>query len=226
MLMTLVLTRSYAGNLMSLLAVRHISQPYQTLHDVVEDSAAIMIWKAKTIYVNIFRSSNSGIFHEVGDLEDKGRVILKSHKELPSVLDTLVRRGDHIILDVDVSIFNLMSQDFSRTGRCDFYKSRASYFFFIYSLALQKNSPLTPGMSKRIMDLTEHGLYLYWSRYSGPNSTNCEFPPTKITINSSLSTSNLWGMFVVLVGGHVTGLLVLLMEIFSVHLKSHRHWCT
>ena len=44
MLTTLVLAKSYAGNLMSLLAVRYVPQPFQTLRDVLEDKHAIMIW--------------------------------------------------------------------------------------------------------------------------------------------------------------------------------------
>ncbi|XP_063872501.1 uncharacterized protein LOC135106955 [Scylla paramamosain] len=44
MLMTMVLTRSYEGNLISLLAVRHLPQPYQTLRDVVNDPSVVMVW--------------------------------------------------------------------------------------------------------------------------------------------------------------------------------------
>ena len=43
MLTTLVLAKSYAGNLMSLLAVRYVPQPFQTLRDVLDSSHAVMI---------------------------------------------------------------------------------------------------------------------------------------------------------------------------------------
>ncbi|XP_045124068.1 uncharacterized protein LOC123512010 [Portunus trituberculatus] len=45
MLTTLVLTKSYAGNLMSLLAVRHVPQPFQTPRDVLDDPHVAMIWQ-------------------------------------------------------------------------------------------------------------------------------------------------------------------------------------
>ncbi|XP_063884887.1 glutamate receptor ionotropic, delta-2-like [Scylla paramamosain] len=45
MLMTLVLSRSYAGNLMSLLAVRYVPQPFQTPRDVLNDPHVAMIWQ-------------------------------------------------------------------------------------------------------------------------------------------------------------------------------------
>lgn len=54
-LATLVLTRSYTGNLMSLLAVRHIPQPFQSLRDVLNHPSAIMIWEANSAYVQYFR---------------------------------------------------------------------------------------------------------------------------------------------------------------------------
>ncbi|KAG7162322.1 hypothetical protein Hamer_G007838 [Homarus americanus] len=63
------------------------------------------------------------------------------------------------------------------------------------------------------MALTENGLYSYWSKFSGPNATACVSPPTKITVKSSLSPSNLWGMFVVLVGGYAVGMLAFVLEI-------------
>ncbi|XP_071533861.1 uncharacterized protein [Panulirus ornatus] len=44
MVMTLVLIRSYAGTLMSLLAVRYLAQPFQSLQDVLDDSSVVMIW--------------------------------------------------------------------------------------------------------------------------------------------------------------------------------------
>ncbi|KAG7162323.1 putative olfactory ionotropic receptor IR7-like 1 [Homarus americanus] len=149
MLMTLVLTRSYSGNLMSLLAVRHIPEPYQTLEDVVKDPSVTMIWKTKTIYVTHFRTSTSGIFREVGALEQKGRVIHRVAADIRDAFDTLVRRGDHVLLDVENSIFNRMTQDFSQTGRCDFYKTKAKYFRFMYAMVGQKDSLLIPAVSQR-----------------------------------------------------------------------------
>ncbi|KAK8384784.1 hypothetical protein O3P69_014380 [Scylla paramamosain] len=49
MLMTLVLTKSYAGNLVSLLAVRYVPQPFQTLQDIVDnDRVAVIAQKHST----------------------------------------------------------------------------------------------------------------------------------------------------------------------------------
>lgn len=57
MLMTLVLTKSYSSNMMSLLAVRHIPQPYQTLRDILDDSSVYIIELANSFSVNYYRVS-------------------------------------------------------------------------------------------------------------------------------------------------------------------------
>ncbi|XP_069182971.1 probable glutamate receptor [Procambarus clarkii] len=215
MMVTLVLTRSYSGNLLALLAVKYIPQPYQTLEDVVRDPSVKMIWKANTIYENYFRTSTSGIYREVGDLETKGRVVRRPHSEIIAALDTLVRQGDHVLMDMDDNIISLMFDDFLRTGKCDFYKSKQGYLCFLYSLVLQKNSPLLHVINKRVLDLTEAGFYLY-SLASGASATTCAYPPIKVTVNTALAVSDLWGMFIIVLGGYVVGLLVLLLETASV----------
>lgn len=53
--MSLVLAKSYAGNLMSLLAVRYRPQPFQTLRDVVNAKHAIMIWQKYSNYERYLR---------------------------------------------------------------------------------------------------------------------------------------------------------------------------
>lgn len=45
LLTTLVLTRSYSGNLMSLLAVRIIPDPFDTLRDVLEHPTVVTVWR-------------------------------------------------------------------------------------------------------------------------------------------------------------------------------------
>lgn len=55
MLTSLVLVKSYAGNLMSVLAVRYTQQPYQSLEDVVRDPSVTMIWQTNTSNVQFIR---------------------------------------------------------------------------------------------------------------------------------------------------------------------------
>ncbi|XP_071540834.1 LOW QUALITY PROTEIN: probable glutamate receptor [Panulirus ornatus] len=214
-LMIMVLTQSYSSNLMSLLAVRHIPQPYQSLRDVIDDSSVTMIWELGTAYVQHFRNSKSGIFSEVHVAEQEGRVMYVLASDYVRVQDELVREGEHVFIGEDLTSRVLMAHDFSNTGQCDFYTSREAFLPFMYGMTGQKNSPLIPAISKRVTSLKEGGLYDHWMKNLNVNSTVCIRPATKITVKTSLSVTNLWGMFVALVTGNAAGLLVFGFELLS-----------
>ncbi|XP_071545437.1 uncharacterized protein [Panulirus ornatus] len=148
MMMTLVLTRSYAGNLMSFLAVRHISQPYQSFRHVMDDPSVTMIWMGNSSYVQYFRSMKSGVFREIADSEKKRIKYIRS-VEYYKMLDSLVREGDHVIVTGDQYGNVLMARDFSHKGRCDFYLSSEGYMPAMSCMIVQKDSPLVPVMTKR-----------------------------------------------------------------------------
>ncbi|KAK4310307.1 hypothetical protein Pmani_018126 [Petrolisthes manimaculis] len=63
MLTTLVLTRGYAGTLMSLLAVRHVRQPYHTLMDVLDDPEVIQIWQKNSANEQLLRLQSPNSQH-------------------------------------------------------------------------------------------------------------------------------------------------------------------
>ncbi|XP_071524499.1 probable glutamate receptor [Panulirus ornatus] len=212
MMMTLVLTRSYSGNLMSLLAVRHIPQPFQTLREVIEEPSTVMIWQSNSINAEYLRVVESGIIREVADLESEGRVLYRTQREYRSILDRLVVAGHHVLIDVDITLRNLMAKDFTQKGDCVFYTSRESILPFSSSIISQKDNPILPAMRKRVIALTESGIFEQWFKTSVPNSTQCLHAPRKITVQTSLSLTNLWGMFVALAAGNIFALLTLCLE--------------
>lgn len=61
MLITLVLTRSYAGTLTSLLAVRYIDEPYENLGDVLDDASVGIILVQNTLIVQYTLVSTSKV---------------------------------------------------------------------------------------------------------------------------------------------------------------------
>ncbi|XP_042233762.1 uncharacterized protein LOC121873949 [Homarus americanus] len=212
MLMTLVLTRSYAGNLMSLLAVRHIPEPYQSIDDFLRDPTATMIWQAGSSFKQYIYSAETGTYLELTDLEKQGRIIYSPLPEHPRLVDTLVRRGDHVLNALQMSIRVYMAEEFSRAGRCPYYASREAMRPRSMAMIGQKGSPLVSALSKRITAMTEAGLFYQWMKMDKPKSTICDHEPRKISVMTSLALSNLWGMFVILVAGFVVGLLVLFIE--------------
>ncbi|KAG7173851.1 putative olfactory ionotropic receptor IR7-like 6, partial [Homarus americanus] len=125
MMMALVLVKSYAGNLMSALAVRHIEQPYQTLRDLLDDPSPTMIWPYNSKNVQYFKSVKSGIYQEVAEMESRGRIKYQAVNQFFHSIDILVRRG-----------------------RCDFYMSRERLLPSILAPIGQKNRLLVPAISK------------------------------------------------------------------------------
>ncbi|XP_045600620.2 uncharacterized protein [Procambarus clarkii] len=130
-------------------------------------------------------------------------------------MDSLVRRGRHLLFDVGISLRNLIAKDYSLTGRCDFYTSRETYLAFSSSLISQRNNPIVPAVKYRMLALVEFGIFERWFKTSVPNSTVCLRPPLKYAVQNSLNLTNLWGMFVVLTGGMAASLVALVTEVLT-----------
>ncbi|MPC18113.1 Glutamate receptor [Portunus trituberculatus] len=149
MLTTLVLTKSYAGNLMSLLAVKYVPQPFQTLRDVLDNNEIISIWQRYSSNEQFIREVQSGIYYEVAMLEKEDRLKFRTQGEFPESLRTLVRPGHHILVDAGVTVRNLIAQQFSLTGRCDYFRSKQGFLPFSAVVATQRNNPLVISLDKR-----------------------------------------------------------------------------
>ncbi|XP_063885580.1 glutamate receptor 1-like [Scylla paramamosain] len=116
MLTSLVLTKSYAGNLMSLLAVRYVPQPFQTLRDVLDHPSVVMIWQKYSSYEQLVRDATFGEMREVAGLEKEGRLEFHTQARYKESLDTLVRAGGHVLLDAESSLKTLVTSDFTEKG--------------------------------------------------------------------------------------------------------------
>ncbi|XP_063871752.1 ionotropic receptor 93a-like [Scylla paramamosain] len=191
MLMTMVLTRSYEGNLMSLLAVRHLPQPYQTLRDVVDDPSVVMVWHKEGAPIQSVMDATSGIFHEVKSSEEQGRLMALPVIKYRSILDEVIRQKI-VIIDYERITRAARGEHFSRTGLCDFYTGEENIQAHSVAMISQKDSPLIPPLNTRIISMIEAGLYNYWNNEGIPNYSACERVPTKITISSSLSLRQCW----------------------------------
>ncbi|KAG7159838.1 putative Glutamate receptor 2-like 18 [Homarus americanus] len=69
-------------------------------------------------------SMESGIYREVAETESRGGIRYQTLFEVFHSADTLVRRGDHVLINNEIIISMIVSRDVLKTGRCDFYLSR------------------------------------------------------------------------------------------------------
>ncbi|KAG7160556.1 Glutamate receptor ionotropic, delta-2-like 4 [Homarus americanus] len=213
LVVAMMVTWSYTGNLVSLLAVRHIPQPIQTVRDVVQDPNLKVILEPKTIVTSFLENIESGDLRAMGDLMYIGRVKYRITSTLLDAVDTLVRDGDHVLVTIKIGLIKFISELSSRTGRCDFYIVRENLIHVFQCMVGQKGNPIVPAISHRIRALVESGLYEYWLMSNIPFIENCRRSPSKITVVEPLALTNLWGMFVLLVGGNLLALLTFSLEL-------------
>ncbi|XP_071526298.1 glutamate receptor U1-like [Panulirus ornatus] len=223
----MVVTWSYCSNLMSLLAVRHVAQPLHTVRALLDDASITVILEPGTVLTDVLENSKSGELRELGELRQVGRLRYQVATTFPEALDTLVRRGDHVLVSTSLFADLLISHLSSRVlpssrrrkttdnlvCRCDFYKARQTFVTSTYCMIGQKGSPLVPVMSHRIRALVESGLYNHWLASSIPESSSCRHAPSKITVKEPLAIHSVWGMFVVLGAGLQVATLVFILEI-------------
>nr|XP_045624232.1 glutamate receptor 3-like [Procambarus clarkii] len=238
LLVNLLLSRSYSGNLMSYLAVRYIPKPYPTIREFLDDPSAILVWQQHSSTEQYIRARGYGLTRELAALEEKGRVMRVSVNQISSKNEaTLVKRASRVILFFEIILYTLLSQEFSKSGRCEFYILKERFNPSMSGMMVPKDSPLLSAFNDkyqnrvpliflkglgfsdiyfshfRVLELTESGVSNYLEYSVIPNFTACLSPPTKITISTSLSITNLWGIFVVLYGGLLVSLIVLFLEI-------------
>ncbi|XP_063884795.1 glutamate receptor ionotropic, delta-1-like [Scylla paramamosain] len=148
MLTTLVLTRSYAGNLMSLLAVRYVPQPFQTIQDVLDHPSVAIIGQKHSSYEQTLMEVKSGVLRRVADLQQEGRLEFHTQKQLPLSIDTFVKKGTHVHVGLDINLRSHIALDFSKNGRCGFYISRDGMLPLSASMMTQKTNPLVHGFDQ------------------------------------------------------------------------------
>ncbi|XP_068214583.1 glutamate receptor 1-like [Palaemon carinicauda] len=222
MLSILILIECYSTNLISLLAVRYISEPYQTVRAMIDDPSVTMIWFANTAHQQYLAGVESGIFYDLVQAGKRGRMKLITPAEYEETVNTYVSQGDHVMMNPETIMKVFLTEDYMDEGNCKFYLSREGFLPLTFCMVVQKYSPLLGPINEVIRAVIEGGFYNYWMDNAFANAKSCKKPPTKITVKEPLSLANVWGMFVVLLSGYLIGFCVLCLEIMSKS-TSERH---
>nr|XP_053628598.1 glutamate receptor ionotropic, delta-1-like [Cherax quadricarinatus] len=219
LMVTNVLLWSYGGNLTSLLAVRSVPQPLQTLADLLVHPSIIAVFEQDTAYSQLLKNAESGIFVDLALLEEQKRIRYVKTTEFHSVVTDMKKGGDYALIIEELGIRNLMADDVSKTGHCDLYISREKILPSIKSIITYKDSPLLEAFNVRIHKLTTSGLYMHWLKEAMPNFTTCSNLRPSITVQEPIAVSNIWGVFMMLASG-----LVLSSVIFCLELMTARYY--
>ncbi|XP_064109541.1 glutamate receptor ionotropic, kainate 2-like [Macrobrachium nipponense] len=213
LLCILVLLECYSTNLITLLAVRHVREPYQNVRDVLDDPKVKMLWVANTAHAQYLSTVDSGIFYEVTEAGKRGKLRFIPAKVYDTIVDELVSRGDYVLMNPLLMMKIFLTEDYMDKGKCKFYVSKETFLPLTFCMVVPKYSPLRGPINEVIRGVVEGGFYDYWLENAFTNAKSCKNPPTKITVMVPLSLANLWGMFVLLVGGYLASFVVLCLEI-------------
>lgn len=65
----------------------------------------------------LFQTAETGIYHDIRNLEEPGRLKSYSASDVTMQLDSFVRKGEHVLITVEVVGKMMMAQDFSSKGK-------------------------------------------------------------------------------------------------------------
>ncbi|KAG0725621.1 Glutamate receptor ionotropic, delta-1 [Chionoecetes opilio] len=116
MVVAAVVYWSYAGTLTSLLAVRHIPQPIQTLRDMLDDSSVTVLMEPDTLVTETISKMKSGELWELHELQFVSRVKYQLYSTFPVALNTLVRHHRHSIIATSLSVDLYVANIFTLTA--------------------------------------------------------------------------------------------------------------
>ncbi|XP_068229807.1 glutamate receptor ionotropic, delta-2-like [Palaemon carinicauda] len=186
-----LLNASYEGTLRSMMALKYIPHPVQTVQDVIQNPNMKIIVMHRTSYTDVMSKVPSGDVRLLDDAGKAGRYVDRNIGDFMNYYD-LVLRGDHVqIFDVITSL-RYFALYFSNTGRCDFYIAKEKFIPTMYGMTLQKKSPLTDAFNARIIRVFEAGLYNQWTKREVDNYTACLNPPIKVTSQDPIAFKNIW----------------------------------
>ncbi|XP_064099491.1 uncharacterized protein LOC135210560 [Macrobrachium nipponense] len=117
----------------------------------------------------------------------------------------------------------VISEDYSATGQCNFYIAREAILSAPFALAYPKGSKLTPLFDKWLHLLQESGKISNSILAETTNATACLVRPGSEVGNghASFSVMDLSGVFLIFVVGIAISLTVLLLEVFIIKARFH-----
>ncbi|KAA0188335.1 Ionotropic receptor 138 [Hyalella azteca] len=211
LLIALIATRSYSSSLTSLLAVRTIATPYNYLKDLVNDHHVKLVFEAATALVEHMSTVKTGIYADLAKQSDRSRFV--TPPQLYEAAYSDVRTSDTALLVEDTTCRKVLSDDFTKTGRCDFYIGKERYWPLIFCMIVRKDHPIIGAINARLERFTSQDLYMRWLGEQLPNVTACSAAASKVTVQEPYSLRGLWGVFVLLTVGLALSSTCLALEV-------------
>ncbi|XP_068212534.1 uncharacterized protein [Palaemon carinicauda] len=187
----LMVNSMYDGSLRSLMSLRHVPHPIQTLQDAIKATDKKIIIEHRTSFTDIMSRVPSGDVRKLDDAGKAGRYVDLKMRDFMAYAH-LVERGDHLQIFDFTTASRYIALYFSEKAKCSSYFFKEKFIPTMYAMTIRKNSPLQKPMNARVIRIMEAGLYDDWMRNGVGNFTACLNPPTKVPSQDPLGFSSIW----------------------------------
>ncbi|KAK8407843.1 hypothetical protein O3P69_002402 [Scylla paramamosain] len=103
---------SYSGLLVSVMTVRHVPLPIQSVQDMVDASHVKVIIDGNSAYTDLMAQAKSGVMHDLNGLRKQGRMLYKGTKMMEYL--RFLRLGDYASIQSSLSATNIKAMDFQQ----------------------------------------------------------------------------------------------------------------
>ncbi|KZS13465.1 Uncharacterized protein APZ42_021438 [Daphnia magna] len=202
-LSSVVFASAYVGILMSFLRFPKLLPIVSQLEELPESHLKWVVQRG-TALDTLFLEATTGVYKTIGEgllNQQRGSLIDVNEDGVHHVTN-----GSYAYIAGKSNLESLIYDDYTRSGICRLSIAQQEFFKINVAFAFQKNSPLKPFIDKKILQMVESGLGIYWKKlYWPPSDGKCGKVKQSDTGPKSLSLIDLQGAFIILAIGFYLG---------------------
>ncbi|KAI0233282.1 Glutamate receptor ionotropic, delta-2 [Lamellibrachia satsuma] len=199
----IVVTATYTGNLIAVLAVPKTVYPVQSLRDLTQQSTYKYGTTAGAAIYTLIGKSTFDVYHTMWQRSmkyDDNNV--KNHGEGIE----RVKKGNYIYLGEMSGVAPLIYDD------CQFAVAKETFFPSSFAFVMSENSPYLPAFNKIINNLLETGLIERWRAKYYPRDICSSIRERETSIPDPSTVKDMLGAFVLLSAGIMLATFALAFE--------------
>ncbi|XP_046640672.1 probable glutamate receptor isoform X1 [Daphnia pulicaria] len=211
-LSAVVFASAYVGILISFLRFPKLSPIIDRLEDLPGSHLQWVVQRG-TALDPLFIEATNGIYKTIGEglLSKRRGTLIDTHFD--GILSVV--NGNCAYIAYKSSLEPAVDEDVRQSGTCRLGIAKQGFFEVNVAFALPNNSPLKLLLDKKILQMMEAGLGIYWKKvYWPPSGSKCGDVRQFDTGPKSLRLSDLQGAFLILTVGSGLAFFIFLVEKF------------
>ncbi|XP_042873004.1 ionotropic receptor 93a-like [Penaeus japonicus] len=190
LLATLILLSLFSGTLIAMLTVPLVRLPIDSTEDLVNQDDIPWAIESGSFLYQILYQATGGIYKALWDGHSERITDCYSYRED-------IKRGKYAAVCDKMTMKKVMSEDYSKTGECNYYMAREDFKSMPLALGFQHDHPLYEEANEQLLRMLNKGLINQWIDQQIPNGTACTGPPGSdiAGVKRSLSLADYYGVF-------------------------------